>query len=150
MKCFAARLLSGLVDRFDTKYLFLALAFLPATAFARSKHAPLPDEVRNAKTIYLINRTGTQDVLDSAYQQFEKWGKYKVVSDKNAADLIIVFDHRSGLDDGSTVGFTQMEVFVNGSDEPAYETTEHFKPRLFGNSSTKSCVRDFEHRLGER
>lgn len=132
---------------FITSQILIALCVFPL--LAKSEHAPLPEEVMAAKTIYLQNKTGTQNILDDAYQQFERWGRFKITGRKSEADLIVVFTHRSGLDDGSTVGYTQMEVFPKGSTDPAYEATERFRP-FPSKGSAKNCVEDFRRRIKER
>jgi hypothetical protein len=128
---------------------FAALLFvsLIGTSYAKAKHAPLPSELLSAKTVFLVNKTGYQSALDTAYDQFQKWGRFSIVQDKDSADLVVVFIHDSGMSEGTTIGFTQMNVFLKGSNEPAFETTERFRSRLFGNSSVKQCVKDFKKRL---
>jgi hypothetical protein len=125
----------------------LALLLAASPALAKTKHAPLPGELADAKSVYLVNNTGFQQALDIAYTQFEKWGRFSVVQKKDAADIIVVFDHQSGLREGTTIGFTQMNVFLKGQDEPAFEATERYRSALFGGSSIKACVGDFKHRM---
>jgi hypothetical protein len=110
-------------------------------------HAPLPDAVYSAKTVYVLNKTGIQDVADTAYGQLQKWGRFSVTTNKDSADLILEFSHESGLTEGTTIGFTQMLVFARGSDEPAFQTTERYRSKLFGSSSTKACIESFKKRL---
>ncbi len=133
----------------DMKTAILLLPLLCLPAYAKTKHAPLPDSLLRAKTVYLSNQTGTQGVLDRAYQNFEKWGRFRIVQEKDAADLVVVFSHKSGMDEGTTTGFTEMQVFAKGDPESVFQTTEPFKIKLLGGSATKSCVEDFRHRLAE-
>ena len=137
--------------------LLLALLVIPALAKTKPapQHAPLPDTILHAKTVYLLNRTGQQDVLDRAYVQFQKWGRFTVVQDKDAADLIVVFTHQSGDFRGTTVGFTEMEVFAKGESHVAYQVTKQNRvgywtrpsPTTGDTNAVMSCVEDFEHRL---
>jgi uncharacterized protein YgiM (DUF1202 family) len=60
------------------------------TAPARKKHAPLPDLVLQAKTIYIVNLAGNAAFRDRAYDELTKWGRYEVVSKRENADLIFV------------------------------------------------------------
>jgi hypothetical protein len=125
----------------------LSLLLAASPGLAKSKHAPLPSELVDAKSLYVVNNTGYQQALDTAYTQFQKWGRFSVVSKKDAADIVVVFDHQSGLREGTTIGFTQMNVFLKGQDEPAFEATERYRSVLFGGSSIKACVGDFKHRM---
>ena len=132
------------------RHMVITLMLVCLPAWASSKKAPLPESLVTAKSIYLVNKTGNQQVLDTAYDQFSKWGRFTIAKSKDAADIIAVFTHESGLDEGTTVGFTQMAIFVKDSEEPAYEITEHYKSKLFGQSSTKSCVNEFKKRLEQK
>jgi hypothetical protein len=131
---------------------FAALLFvsLIGTSYAKAKHAPLPSELLSAKTVFLVNKTGYQNALDTAYDQFQKWGRFSIVQDQNSADIVVVLIHDSGMREGTTIGFTQMNVFLKGSSEPVFETTERYRSKLFGNSSVKECVKDFKKRLESR
>jgi len=129
------------------RWLAVALVCFVTTADAKTKRAPLPDELLSAKTVYLVNNTGYQSALDTAYAQFQKWGRFSIVTNKETADIVVVFTHDSGLREGTTVGFTQMNVFLKNSDQPVFEETERFRSKLFGNSSVKECIEDFKHRL---
>jgi hypothetical protein len=84
-----------------------------------SRH-PLPDGVLQARTIYLVNKTGKQAILDSAYDEFQKWGRFTVTQNKDA-DLLVILSHAAGEDEE---GATQMEIHMRGDEEAAYETTE--------------------------
>src|ERR1700733_5766489 len=89
------------------RWIALILICFASTVHAKAKHAPLPDELLSAKTVYLVNDTGYQSALDTAYDQFQKWGRFTVVTKKEAADIVVVFTHDSGLHEGTTIGFTQ-------------------------------------------
>ena len=127
--------------------LAVSIALTPVLSIAKAKHAPLPEELLAAKTVYLLNKTGNQSALDTAYEQFQKWGRYSVVSKKESADIIVVFTHDAGLNDGTTIGFTHMNVYLKDNEEAAFEATERYRSKLFGNSSVKQCVTDFKNRI---
>lgn len=129
------------------RWIVLVLICFSSTVYAKAKHAPLPDELLAAKTVYLVNNTGYQSALDTAYDQFQRWGRFTIVTKKESADIVVVFTHDSGLSEGTTIGFTQMNVLLKDSDQPVFQTTERFRSKLFGNSSVKQCVQDFKHRL---
>lgn len=44
----------------------------------------------SAKTIYFDNQTGADAVGTAAVAQLKKWGRFQVVHDKHAADLILL------------------------------------------------------------
>lgn len=133
----------------------LMLPFLCLTAQANAKHAPLPDAVLQAKTIYLVNHTGKQSVIDSAFNEFQKSGRFSITDNKESADLVAVFSH--GLpdgDQGADQGATQMEIFVRGNDDAAYEVTKDVNSgeglvwrHVIHDSSAKNCVDAFLERL---
>jgi len=70
------------------------LIVAPLAAPAKTKHAPLPDKVLQAKTVYILNLTGNAAFRDRAYDELTKWGRYKVVSKREEADLIFVLSAR--------------------------------------------------------
>jgi len=77
-----AQLLASLV-------LFLAV---PALA---QKYAPLPKQITEAKTVYLVNQTIEPKVADKAYKELRSWGRLEVVDDMEKADLVFRFRHPS-------------------------------------------------------
>ncbi len=62
--------------------------------FARRKYAPVPDKVLKAKTVYLDDQSGYPGVTDKAYRELTKWGRFKVVSTRTEADLILLLSAR--------------------------------------------------------
>jgi hypothetical protein len=104
---------------------FLCLA-LPAAA--KSNHAPLPDVVLHAKTVYILNETGMQKIADVAYEDLEKWGRFSIASDRKSAALIVHFVSRDTLRDGTTRPTVSMFVTTPDSDDPLFQDTSrpHF------------------------
>ena len=70
---------------------FALLAFLlfSPLAFAQKQMAQSP-RVLNAKTVYFLNKTGSDSVGSETLAALKKWGKYQVVSDRSQADLIFL------------------------------------------------------------
>lgn len=58
------------------------------------KYAPMPDMVFKAKTVYLDDQSGYPGAGDKAFQELTKWGRFKVVSDRKGADLILLLSTR--------------------------------------------------------
>jgi hypothetical protein len=69
----------------------IAALFLYA---AEDKHAPLPDRVVTAKTVFLQNDSGEQNLTDQVYREIERWGRWKVVTDRAEADIVISVDRK--------------------------------------------------------
>jgi hypothetical protein len=63
--------------------------------FAERKYAPMPDKVLQAKTVYLDDQSGYPGVGDKAYQELTKWGRFKVVTTRKEADLIMLISARA-------------------------------------------------------
>jgi hypothetical protein len=121
--------------------LLLLCVCLPSLA---AKHTPLPDTVYSAKTIYIVNRTGYQEVMDEAQAQFSKWGRFSIAPDKSKADLVVTFtyDNNDGLN-------VIMTVTPLNSDDPVYQTTKRFAPG-FKNRAPRLCIEEFKSRVEEK
>ena len=48
------------------------------------------ERIRQAKTIFFFNDTGSIEVGAKALVRLQQWGKFQIVSDKNSADLILL------------------------------------------------------------
>ena len=75
-------------------------------AAAKVGHAPLPQEIRTAKSVYLDNESGIGIVLDYAYHELQKWNHFQIVDAPEKADLIFVL--------GGTDNRSSSTAFVNG------------------------------------
>jgi hypothetical protein len=69
----------------------LALVLVVSPIHAKEKLAPLPASVMAAKTVYIDNQTGDAAITDRAYDALSKWGRFKILKDAKAADLILRF-----------------------------------------------------------
>jgi len=61
-----------------------------SSALANTKHAPLPDQILQAKTVYIDNRAGFAAFGDRAYDELSKWGRFKIVKSAKEADLVFL------------------------------------------------------------
>ncbi len=68
----------------------LLIAFLPAAALAKNKHAPLSPRVVSAKTVCITN-IGPSKTADKIYEELNKWGQLTLVDSCEKADLEMVF-----------------------------------------------------------
>jgi outer membrane protein assembly factor BamB len=77
--------------RIQVTVVFGIVLLYALTAFAEKKiHAPLPDKVVSAKTIFFINESGTARFGDDLYRQIKAWNRWEVVGDREKADLVLV------------------------------------------------------------
>jgi hypothetical protein len=52
---------------------------------------PLPASVIAAKTVYIDNQTGHEEITDRAVDALTKWGRFKILKDAKDADLVLRF-----------------------------------------------------------
>lgn len=53
--------------------------------------APLPEELVNARKIYMVNQTSDSNQFDALHDALVAWGRWEVVTNKDDADLIFTF-----------------------------------------------------------
>jgi hypothetical protein len=66
----------------------IAVAVACAVAVQSQEHAPLPEQVLSAETIYLSNDSGDLKAFDAFYRALRKWGRFRIVTSKDKADLV--------------------------------------------------------------
>ena len=67
------------------------------TTTGNDKYAPLPDQIVNAKTVFLTNETGKAKFGDAVYKQIKTWNRWQVITDKTQADLVLVVTDKGGM-----------------------------------------------------
>jgi len=67
----------------------LALLVAPRAGYGQRKSTIAP-EILSAKRVYFDDRSGSDAVGAAAVNQLRKWGRFQVVKDKEAADLILL------------------------------------------------------------
>jgi hypothetical protein len=70
-----------------------ALAVLPS-AWAVDP-APLPKEIRTAKTLFISNQGIEPGTMDVVYDEIHKWPRWTLADEQEKADLIIVLSARN-------------------------------------------------------
>jgi len=60
------------------------------------QHAPLPEQIVSAKTVFLMNETGKAKFGDAVYKQIKTWNRWQVVTSKSQADLVLVVTDKGG------------------------------------------------------
>jgi hypothetical protein len=73
--------------------LALLLCAFSATA-DDGKHAPLPQKLVAAKTVFLQNDSGEPGFTDAIFMQLQEWGRWRVVTNRAEANVVIVLDHQ--------------------------------------------------------
>lgn len=63
-------------------------------AVASEEYAPLPDKIVAAKTVFLQDDTGQQNLIDQLYRELQQWGHWKVVMNRTEADLVLSLDRK--------------------------------------------------------
>lgn len=128
-----------------------ALVTACASASAQPKKAAIPPELTSAKTVAIVNETGTKEVLEAATKEFVAWDRYKIIDSKDDADLMVKFIHKKDIDPiTGYIGSIEMDVFPKGSSTPVFRA-RHFARTIFQpQMRTKNCIFDFEDRVEGR
>lgn len=71
----------------------LVMVLCSYVALSAPRHAPLPKQVYEAKSVFIVNQSGYQSTADGAFEALTKWGALSVVSNKSEADLIMTFTY---------------------------------------------------------
>ena len=129
------------------RYLLAAVLLMPSLAFAGPKHAPLPEELTTAKTIYIVNQSGDQDVVDGAYAAFSEWGRFTVAKSRETADVVAIFTMQQRLNEGTTVRRLEMDIKGHSPDDALFETICRRDAFHAFASAGKNCVNDFRKRF---
>lgn len=83
--------------------LLLAFGFFVLPAHGRTKHAPLPAQIMQAKTVYIDNQSGFANLGDRAYDEVSKWGRFKIAASAKDADLVFLISAREYISGYRTV-----------------------------------------------
>lgn len=78
------------------------------------KYAPLPQKLVTARTVFLDNQTGFANVGDKAYQELEKWGRFRVVDSPKKADVVFLISQREYEGGYTTSHFGQTHGAISG------------------------------------
>jgi len=87
------------MSRIQASFLLLFCLLLSlSTASARDRKtippAPLPEQLINAKKVFLANGGGSDLAYDAFYSGMQKWGKYEIVGSPEAADIVIELGYK--------------------------------------------------------
>jgi len=86
-------------------------------ALAKHEKMPLPQQVTNAKTVYIDNQSGHAELGDRAYDEMKKWGRYQIVDSAGKADIVLLLSAKEyiGGYTSSTYHNTTGRVDDNGN-----------------------------------
>ena len=98
----------------------LLLAFWTA-ALAKTVHAPLPDKLLQAKTVYIDNQSNFAVVTDQALEELTKWGRFSIVSDKSKADVAFIFTAVNRAVGSSPTSATEVGTSVLVENKTVYD-----------------------------
>lgn len=70
--------------------LSILLFILFRTGVFGQEHAPLAERLVAAKSVYLVNDSGDIKAYDRFYRELTKWGRFKVVTSRDTADIVAV------------------------------------------------------------
>jgi len=70
--------------------IFIFINLISPFPIAAQKQLAKSPSILSAKTVYFDNRTGDDSVGTAAVAQLKKWGRFQVVHNKQAADLILL------------------------------------------------------------
>ena len=74
-----------------------APAYAQRATSGNGQHAPLPEQIVSAKTVFLMNETGKAKFGDAIYKQIKIWNRWQVVASKDQADLVLVVTDKGGM-----------------------------------------------------
>lgn len=128
------------------------LLLVPQLLGSRPATAPLPEEVQSAKTIFIANRTGFQNPADAAYDELQKWGRFKIVTDRAKADITVVLNPSHDIGAGSgvpsfgpAINVYTAEYVLKGQQDPFLVVKE--TTRRFEKDPTRRCIDDLQKRM---
>ncbi len=76
---------------------FLVLGITFPCSAGQNSRAPLPEKLVSARTAYLQNDSGEQGFADAVYRHLQEWGRWRIVTNKSEADIILALDHKDAL-----------------------------------------------------
>jgi hypothetical protein len=93
-----------------------------------TKHAPLPEQVLQAKTVYIDNQSGLAALGDRAYDELSKWGRFKIVSSAKDSDLVLLLSARAYV--------TGYNTYTRGTAQGSEDSSGNIQ--LSGNSQSQT------------
>jgi hypothetical protein len=76
--------------------LALSVTMASGALSAAQDHAPLPERLVTARTVYLVNDSGDLKVFDKFYQEVKEWNHFAVVTSRDDAEIVMVLTSNPG------------------------------------------------------
>jgi hypothetical protein len=113
------------------------------------KYAPLPDKLVAARTAFIQNDTGEQKFSDNIFKQLEQWGRWRVVTNRADADLVLSLDHKDRFknnfylrvldrESGETLWTAKKDVAIGGWGGVAKALLSDLRKRLPPRTDSKA------------
>jgi hypothetical protein len=97
----------------------LGLALLGLVVSSVEAQAPLPQALKDAKRVYLLNTAGTRQQLDELAFALRKWGRFELVGERANADVVFELSTtRAGTMTAAVLPGGQMAVARTGPERP--------------------------------
>jgi hypothetical protein len=62
---------------------------------AAQAQAPVPAALKEAKTVFFVNESGSQDTFDQLAKRFQKWGRFTLVDAAEKSDITLTLEASS-------------------------------------------------------
>jgi hypothetical protein len=111
------------------------------------QYAPLPDKIVNAHTVFLMNETGKAKFGDAIYKQIKTWNRWRVVADRNQADLILIVTDKGGMKSINPSFYLNITDPKNGEQLWTSRTTMQGKLGRSWGSVAETLISDIRKRL---
>lgn len=131
-------------------------------------HAPLPQKLLAAKTIYIDNRSSYSTIADKVYSELTKWNRFQVVDSPDKADIVFLLSstvQTSGYTARTTTsqygntsygntsiaadedGFTHLQIISRDNGQILWAETRRW---VMFRSATKGIVKDLRKRMEDQ
>jgi hypothetical protein len=115
----------------------------------------LSDPLLDANTIFIVNQTGSPEILNAATAYLALWKDKKplvkpltIVAERNAADLTATLAKVPLNDQGSTTSGVQLQIYLRESTNPVFEVTERSSGSEAADKfAARQCVLDLFNRV---
>lgn len=76
--------------------LALSITMASGPLSAAQDHAPLPERLVEARSVYPVNDSGDLKAFDKFYQELKKWNRFTVVTSRDDAEIIMALTSNPG------------------------------------------------------
>src|SRR5437868_2073766 len=91
-----------------------AVLLLATQVFAKTERMPLPQQLMQAKRIYIDNRSGFAAIGDKAFDELKKWGRFEIVDSAEKADVVLLISAQEYISGYASSSYQNTTASVNG------------------------------------